>query len=116
MQPVNSYEDTFKESIKLARGENVFCIRVAKAAEVMRQRTGLRTVDWCEEIGFLGEDVWFAHCWELDGREISKLASTNTGVSHCPEPVYLVGEHVTPLSEMASKGVRLGLGADGPFQ
>ena len=114
-QPVNSYEDTFKESIKLARDKNVFLhTHVGEGeSEVMRQRTGLRTVDWCEEIGFLGEDVWFAHCWELDGREISKLASTNTGVSHCPEPVYLVGEHVTPLSEMASKGVRLGLGADG---
>ena len=114
-QPVNSYEATFKESINLARDKKVFLhTHLGEGeSEVMHQRTGLRTVDWCEQIGFLGEDVWFAHCWELDGREISKLANTNTGVSHCPEPVYLVGEQVTPLSEMAAKDVRISLGADG---
>ena len=61
-QPVNSYEATFKESVSLARDKNVLLhSHVGEGeSEVMRQRTGLRTVDWCEQIEFLGEDVWFA--------------------------------------------------------
>jgi len=79
----------------------------------MRQRTGLRTVDWCEKIGFVGSDVFLAHCWELNDAEIKTLAETKTGVSHCPEPVYLVGAEVTPIPQMHAAGVRIGLGVDG---
>jgi len=73
----------------------------------------MRTVDWCEAIDFAGEDVWLAHCWELNRDEIAQLAKSGTGVSHCPEPVYLVGAEVTPIAEMHANGVRVGLGVDG---
>ncbi|MBO6916842.1 MAG: amidohydrolase [Rhizobiaceae bacterium] len=114
-QPVNSYKETFVESIKLARDKNVLLhTHLGEGeSEVIKERTGMRTVDWCEDIGFLGRDVWLAHCWELNAAEIDKLAATQTGVSHCPEPVYLVGAEVTPIAEMASKGVRVSLGVDG---
>ncbi len=114
-QPVNCYAETFKESIELARDKNVLLhSHVGEGeSEVMRQRTGMRTVDWCEDIGFVGPDVWLAHCWELNATEIKQLAATQTGVSHCPEPVYLVGAEVTPLAQMQAAGVRIGLGVDG---
>lgn len=114
-QPVNSYIDTFKESIALARDKNVLLhSHVGEGeSEVIKQRTGMRTVDWCEDIGFVGRDVWLAHCWELNAAEINQLANTETGVSHCPEPVYLVGAEITPIPEMQSAGVRIGLGVDG---
>ncbi len=114
-QPVNSYKETFIESIALARDKGVLLhSHVGEGeSEVIKQRTGTRTVDWCEDIGFVGEDVWLAHCWELTSDEIGKLAKTRTGVSHCPEPVYLVGAEVTPIPEMEAQGVRLSLGADG---
>ncbi len=114
-QPVNSYRETFVESIALARDKGVLLhSHVGEGeSEVIKQRTGMRTVDWCEDIGFVGEDVWLAHCWELTSEEISKLAQTKTGVSHCPEPVYLVGAEVTPIPEMEAMGVRISLGADG---
>lgn len=114
-QPVNSYIETFKESIALARDKKVLLhSHVGEGeSEVIRQRTGMRTVDWCEDIGFVGQDVWLAHCWELNSSEIKQLAKTHTGVSHCPEPVYLVGAEVTPISEMQAAGVRIGLGVDG---
>ncbi len=114
-QPVNSYVDTFIESIALARDKKVLLhSHVGEGeSEVIRQRTGMRTVDWCEDIGFVGSDVWLAHCWELNTDEIATLARTNTGVSHCPEPVYLVGAEVTPIAQMHAAGVRIGLGVDG---
>lgn len=114
-QPVNSYLETFEQSALLARDKNVLLhTHVGEGeSDVMHQRTGMRTVDWCDEINFLGSDVWFAHCWELNSAELSKLAKSRTGVSHCPEPVYLVGAEVTPIAEMASKNIRLSLGVDG---
>lgn len=114
-QPVNCYADTFTEAIRLARDKGVFLhSHVGEGeSEVIRQRTGLRTVDWCEKVGFVGPDVWYAHCWELNPAEIRQLAASGTGVSHCPEPVYLVGAEVTPLAAMAHEGVRLSLGVDG---
>ena len=114
-QPVNSYKETFVESIRLARDKGVLLhSHVGEGeSEVIRQRTGKRTVDWCEEIGFVGKDVWLAHCWELTSEEISSMARTGTGVAHCPEPVYLVGAEVTPVPEMEAKSVRISIGADG---
>ena len=114
-QPVNAYRETFIESVALARDKGVLLhSHVGEGeSEVIKQHTGKRTVDWCEDIGFVGQDVWFAHCWELNSDEIGQLASSGTGVSHCPEPVYLVGAEVTPIPEMEAKGVRLSLGVDG---
>ena len=114
-QPVNSYKETFIESIALARDKGVLLhSHVGEGeSEVIKARTGMRTVEWCEEIGFVGEDVWLAHCWELEKEEIKILASTKTGVSHCPEPVYLVGAEVTHLPEMEKAGIRISLGVDG---
>ncbi len=114
-QPVNSYRETFVESVALARDRQVLLhSHVGEGeSEVIRQRTGLRTVDWCESIDFVGDDVWFAHCWELNATEIQQLAQSETGVSHCPEPVYLVGAEVTPIPQMHHEGVRIGLGVDG---
>lgn len=114
-QPVNCYRDTFVEAIAMARDKGVLLhSHVGEGeSEVIRQRTGMRTVAWCEEIGFVGPDVFLAHCWELTPDEIARLAATGTGVSHCPEPVYLVGAEVTPIPEMEARGVRISLGVDG---
>lgn len=114
-QPVNSWRETFVESAALARALGVRLHTHVGEGEspVMKERTGKRTVDWCEDVGFAGPDAWYAHCWELTRGEIGQLAASGTGVSHCPEPVYLVGAEVTDIPAMAAAGVRLSLGADG---
>jgi hydroxyatrazine ethylaminohydrolase len=114
-QPVNCYPETFVESVRLARDKGVLMhTHVGEGeSEVIRARHGMRTVDWCEKVGFAGPDVWYAHCWELTSAEIGRLAASGTGVAHCPEPVYLVGAEITPIPEMAAKGVRISLGVDG---
>ena len=62
---------------------------------VIEARHGKRTVDYLEELGFAGPDAFYAHCWELTHDELKTMAASGTGVSHCPEPVYLVGAEVT---------------------
>ncbi len=114
-QPVNSYRETFVESLRLARDKGVFLHTHVGEGEspVMAARTGRRTVDYLEEMGFCGPDTFYAHCWELSDSELARMAATQTGVSHCPEPVYLVGAEVTDIPAMQAMGLRIGLGADG---
>ena len=114
-QPVNCYRETFVESARLARDKGVLLHTHVGEGEspVMRTRTGKRTVDYLEEMGFCGPDVWYAHGWELTHAELDRMAATGTGMSHCPEPVYLVGAEVTDIPAMQAKGLRIGLGVDG---
>ena len=114
-QPVNCYKDTFVESVRLARDKGVLLHTHVGEGEspVMQARTGRRTVDYLEDIGFTGPDTWYAHCWELSHGELGQMAASKTGVSHCPEPVYLVGAEVTDIPAMQALGLRIGLGVDG---
>ena len=43
--------------------------------EGMVARWGKRTMDWCAELGFIGEDVWVCHDWEVTPEEYRVLAS-----------------------------------------
>ena len=114
-QPVNCYRETFEQSVALARDKGVILHSHVGEGEspVIQDIHGMRTVDYCAEIGFAGPDTFYAHGWELTREELTKLAQSQTGVSHCPEPVYLVGAEVTDIPAMDALGVRVGLGADG---
>lgn len=114
-QPVNCYRETFVESAALARDRGVFLHTHVGEGEspVIMARHGMRTVDYCEGMGFAGPDTFYAHCWELTHEELAKMAVSGTGVSHCPEPVYLVGAEITDIPAMSALGLRVGLGCDG---
>src|SRR5215208_164274 len=43
-----------------------------------------RPVAWMETMGWLGDDVWFAHAVHVDDDEIREFARTGVGVAHCP--------------------------------
>lgn len=114
-QPVNCYRETFTESVALARSRGVRLHTHVGEGEspVIEARHGMRTVDYCAELGFAGPDTFYAHCWELSRDELKSMAASGTGVSHCSEPVYLVGAEITDIPAMAALGVDVGLGCDG---
>jgi len=114
-QPINCRRETFVESVALARSKGVRLHTHLGEGEnpPMVERWGRRTLAWCEELGFVGPDVWLAHGWELTPDEHRALARTRTGLSHCPAPATLGGFPILDLPAMAAAGVRLGLGCDG---
>ncbi len=114
-QPINCYRHTFIESLNLARDKGVYLHTHLGEGEnaAMVERWGKRTLEWCEDIGFVGPDVWVAHGWELTPEEYSVMAKTKTGLSHCPAPAILGGFPIIDISAMNKAGMRLSLGCDG---
>lgn len=114
-QPINCYPETFAESVKLARKNNVFMHTHLGEGENpnMEERYGMRTLDWCIDQGFIGEDVWFAHCWELTPEEFETLGSYGSSVSHCPAPAVLGGFPILDMKQILSTGTTISLGVDG---
>lgn len=114
-QPVNCYEETFIESAALARKHGVRMHTHLGEGEnpVIEERYGQRTLEWCIERGFIGDDVWFAHCWELSPEEFATLGRYGSGVSHCPAPAVLGGFPILDMKQIQSTGAVLSLGCDG---
>jgi len=74
---------------------------------------GHRPLDCMKELGWVGNDVWFAHGVQFNSEELALLADTGTGVAHCPTSNMRLSSGVARLPEMLDKGVRVGLGVDG---
>jgi 8-oxoguanine deaminase len=74
---------------------------------------GARPVDYAESLGWLGDDVWLAHCVHLSAGDIAKLAATGTGAAHCPSSNGRLGSGIAPVPELLAAGVPVGLGVDG---
>ncbi|QLL42196.1 8-oxoguanine deaminase [Sulfitobacter pontiacus] len=74
---------------------------------------GCRPGQYAQDLGWVGPDVWHAHCVKLDPSEIALFAQTKTGVAHCPCSNCRLGSGIAPLRAMRDAGVPVGLGVDG---
>jgi cytosine/adenosine deaminase-related metal-dependent hydrolase len=74
---------------------------------------GCRPVEYLEQLGWLDDGVWCAHCVHLDLADIARFGETGTGVAHCPTSNLRLGAGVAPVRAMLDAGVRVGLGVDG---
>lgn len=76
-------------------------------------RFGKRPVEYLEEVGWLGPDVWIAHAVHLSDRDIERLARAGVGVAHCPSSNMLLGSGIAPVPKMLAAGMKVGLAVDG---
>ena len=74
---------------------------------------GQRPVPWLVGHDMLGPDVWFAHLVEIDADEIALLASTGTGMAHCPQANARLGSGVAPATALHDAGGVVSLAVDG---
>ena len=115
--PFSVTGDLMAESAKLARAygvrlhthlaetmdEDAFCL----------EKFGAKPVDYMASLGWIGGDVWHAHCVCLNHDEIALFARTGCGVAHCPSSNMRLASGIAPVRAMRDAGVRVGLGVDG---
>ena len=78
-----------------------------------RERFGCSPVEYLDGLGWLGDDVWLAHCVHLDAAAVACLGATGTGVAHCPSSNARLGAGVAPVAGLLGAGAPVGLGVDG---
>ncbi|MDK1026204.1 MAG: 8-oxoguanine deaminase [Actinomycetota bacterium] len=115
--PFSVTSDLMRESAALARrygvhlhthlaethDEEQFCI----------ETLGRRPVELMEDLGWTGDDVWYAHGVYINDDEIGRLSAAGTGVTHCPSSNMRLASGIAPVRRYLASGVRLGLGVDG---
>ena len=74
---------------------------------------GCTPVEYLTDLGWLGDDVWCAHCVHLSDDDIADFAGSKTGVAHCPTSNLRLGAGIAPVRKFVDAGVRVGLGVDG---
>jgi cytosine/adenosine deaminase-related metal-dependent hydrolase len=74
---------------------------------------GATPVEYLTDLGWLGSDVWCAHCVHLSADDTADFAASNTGVAHCPTSNLRLGAGVAPVREYLDADIRVGLGVDG---
>lgn len=77
------------------------------------EKFGTLPGDYARDVGWVGADVWHAHCVCLNEREISLFGKTGTGVAHCPSSNLRLGSGIAPVRKLRDAQVNVGLGVDG---
>jgi cytosine/adenosine deaminase-related metal-dependent hydrolase len=81
--------------------------------EFCRARFGCSSLEYAEGLGWLGEDVWFAHGIHFDDESVKRIGATSTGVAHCPTSNARLGAGIARTRDLLNAGARVGLGVDG---
>jgi cytosine/adenosine deaminase-related metal-dependent hydrolase len=116
--PFSVTPELMREAAGLARRHRVrlhtHLAETVQEDEYCRDKHGCTPGEYAEQLGWLGEDVWLAHCVHLDDTMVARLAGTGTAVAHCPSSNARLGAGVAPVRELLDAGVAVGLGVDGP--
>ena len=115
--PFSVTVDLMRESAALARayGLQMHTHLAETDADVAYsiERFGMRPGDYAEDMGWVGDDVWHAHCVKLNRDEVRQFGRTGTGVCHCPSSNMRLASGIAPIRNMLDNRVKVGLGVDG---
>jgi len=115
--PFSVTTDLMREAAHLARAYGVslhtHLAENYKDIDFSREVFGKTPTEYVEDLGWVGHDVWHAHCVQLDKEGIELFARTGTGVAHCPCSNMRLASGIAPIRDMLDSGVKVGLGVDG---
>jgi cytosine/adenosine deaminase-related metal-dependent hydrolase len=116
--PFSVTPELMEESAALARSLGLrLHTHVAETLDEERDslaRFGKRPLDLMEDLGWLGDDVWYAHGIHFDDSEVARIGASRTGVAHCPSSNGRLGAGICRVRDLRDHGAPVGLGADGP--
>jgi len=115
--PFSATERLMREAADLARRH---CVRLhTHLAETVDEHEhclaqfGRKPLDYADELGWLGADVWLAHGIHFDDAAVARLGATGTGIAHCPSSNARLGAGIAPVRALLDAGAPVGLGVDG---
>ena len=115
--PFSVSVDLMRESAALARAYGVnmhtHLAENVKDISFSQEHFAMDPGQYAEDLGWVGADVWHAHCVQLNAHEIGLFARTGTGVCHCPSSNMRLASGIAPIRQMLDQGVKVGLGVDG---
>jgi cytosine/adenosine deaminase-related metal-dependent hydrolase len=115
--PFSVSRDLMRESARLARSYGVrLHTHLAENDHDIaysREKFTCTPAQYAQDLGWLGPDVWHAHCVKLDDDGIQLFARSRTGVAHCPCSNMRLASGIAPIRKMLDAGVPVGLGVDG---
>lgn len=115
--PFSVSADLLRESVALARAYGVHAhthlAETRDEDDYCVQRFGRTPVEYAEDLGWVGPDVWHAHMVHPAPDEIARLGRTQTGVAHCPTSNMRLASGIAPVRALERAGARVGLGVDG---
>ncbi|HEV2035212.1 MAG TPA: 8-oxoguanine deaminase [Candidatus Dormibacteraeota bacterium] len=115
--PFSVSPQLMRDSAELARRHGVrLHTHLAETLDEERfclDRFGKRPLDLMQDLGWTGDDVWFAHGIHFSDAEIGRVAQTRTAVAHCPSSNMRLGAGVCRVEDLVRAGAMVGLGVDG---
>lgn len=115
--PFTVSQDLMRESAALARAYGVHLhthlAETQPDVDFSVANFDLEPADYAEDVGWVGDDVWHAHCVKLSDKGIDLFSRTGTGVAHCPSSNMRLASGIAPIRKMRDSGVKVALGVDG---
>ncbi|MDM0043248.1 8-oxoguanine deaminase [Variovorax dokdonensis] len=115
--PFSVSRDLMRESAVLARDKGVslhtHLAENDNDIAYSREKFAMTPAEYAQDLGWVGHDVWHAHCVKLDDAGIALFGRTGTGVAHCPCSNMRLASGIAPIGAMRRAGVPVGLGVDG---
>ncbi len=78
-----------------------------------RERYGRRPTELMDAWGWLGGDVWLAHCVHLDDGDIRRITESGAGVAWCPSSNLRLGAGVARRAGCWTRAATSGSGSMG---
>ena len=115
--PFSASDRLMRESADLARHLGVrLHTHIAETLDeeaFCTETFGRRPLELLEDQGWLGPDVWLAHCVHLGDKDVRRMAETGTGAAWCPSSNLRLGSGIAPAGALLEAGAPVGLGVDG---
>ncbi|GAB3563898.1 8-oxoguanine deaminase [Amycolatopsis endophytica] len=115
--PFTVSEELMRQAAELARRKGVrLHTHLAETLDEEKQclaENGCTPAEYADQLGWLGEDVWFAHTVHLEKAAIRRMGATRTGSAHCPTSNGRLGTGIAPVRDLLDAGAPVGLGVDG---
>jgi cytosine/adenosine deaminase-related metal-dependent hydrolase len=115
--PFSVTSDLMTATAELARelrvGLHTHLAETADEEAFCLDRFDRRPVEYMEDLGWAGPDVWYAHAVHVADDEVGRMGHSGTGVAHCPTSNMRLASGLAPVARYLEAGLRVGLGVDG---